>query len=93
MKLRRDVVNYLAKKIVHHLDEKEVIEYDCDLDSVVGVVENAMVEDLMVEDKLNDEVKEILREQESEIDENNINYRKVFQMVKNKLARERGLIL
>ena len=27
------------------------------------------------------------------IDENNINYRKVFQMIKNKLARERGLIL
>jgi hypothetical protein len=93
MKLRRDVVNYLAKKIVNHLDEKEIIEYECDHDSIVGVVEHAIVEDLMVEDKLNEEVKEILREQETEIDENNINYRKVFQMVKNKLARERGLIL
>ena len=93
MKLRKDVVNYLAKKIVVHLEAKEVIEYECDHDSVVGVVENAIVEDLMVEDKLNDEVKDILREQETEIDENNINYRKVFQMVKNKLARERGLIL
>ncbi|MDH5541471.1 MAG: DUF507 family protein [Nitrospinota bacterium] len=93
MKLRKEVVHYLSKKIIEHLEEKEIIEYDCDFDSAVSIVESSIVNDLMVEDKLNEEVKEILREQENQIDENNINYRKVFQMVKNKLARERGLIL
>ena len=93
MKLRKEVVHYLSKKIIDHLADKEIIEYDCDYDSAVTIVEASILNDLMVEDKLNDEVKEILREQEGQIDENNINYRKVFQMVKNKLARERGLIL
>jgi len=49
--------------------------------------------DLLVEDDLNLEVKEILDGMGDEIDQANINYRKMFQMVKTKLARERGLIL
>lgn len=93
MKLSKDMVRYLSDKIVEYLTEKEMIEYDCEIKSVEDLVEGAITNDLMVEDQLNDEVKEILREQEEIIDENNINYRKVFQMIKNKLARERGLIL
>ncbi len=93
MKMKKEVVRYLAHKIVDHLKEKQAIEFDCDAESVVDVVEGAIVNDLAVEDRLNDEVKAILAEQEGVLDENNINYRKMFQMVKNKLARERGLIL
>lgn len=93
MKLKSEIIHFLSKKIVEHLNEKEAIEYDCDLDSAVAIVDSAIKSDLMVEDQLNDEVKAILADQEDQIDENNINYRKVFQMIKNKLARERGLIL
>lgn len=93
MKLKSEIIHFLSKKIVEHLNEKEAIEYDCDLDSMIAIVDSSIKSDLMVEDQLNDEVKAILAEQEDQIDENNINYRKVFQMIKNKLARERGLIL
>ncbi len=93
MKVKKEVVRYLSKKIVDHLKNISAIEYECDEDSVTDVVDNAISQDLMVEDKLNDEVKAILAEQEETLDENNINYRKMFQMVKSKLARERGLIL
>ena len=93
MKVKKEVVRYLAKKIVDHLKHINAIEYECDEDSVTDVVDGAISHDLMVEDKLNDEVKAILAEQEETLDENNINYRKMFQMVKSKLVRERGLIL
>jgi hypothetical protein len=93
MKVKKEVVRYLAKKIVDHLKNTNAIEFECDLDSVVDVVDGAISADLSVEDRLNDEVKAILAEQEETLDENNINYRKMFQMVKSKLARERGLIL
>lgn len=93
MKVKKEVVRYLSKRIVDRLAEKQAIEFDCDVESVVDIVEGAIVNDLAVEDRLNDEVKAILAEQESSLGENNINYRKMFQMVKNKLARERGLIL
>lgn len=93
MKLKQEVIQFLSKKIVDHLTEKKTIEYECDSKFIVELVDNAIKNDLMVEDRLNDEVKAILAEQEDQIDENNINYRKMFQMIKNKLARERGLIL
>jgi len=93
MKVKKEVVRYLAQKIVERLKKNEAIEFECGMDEVIDIVEGAINQDLSVEDRLNDEVKAILAEQEETLDENNINYRKMFQMVKNKLARERGLIL
>ncbi len=93
MKVKKEVVRYLSKRIVDRLTEKQAIEFDCDVESVIDVVEGAILNDLGVEERLNEEVKAILAEQEGSLGENNINYRKMFQMVKNKLARERGLIL
>ncbi len=93
MKVKKEVVRYLSKRIVGRLTEKQAIEFDCDAESVIDVVEGAILNDLGVEERLNEEVKAILAEQEGSLGENNINYRKMFQMVKNKLARERGLIL
>lgn len=93
MKAKKEVVRYLSKRIVDRLTEKQAIEYECDVESVIDIVEGAILGDLGVEDALNEEVKAILAEQEDSLGENNINYRKMFQMVKNKLSRERGLIL
>lgn len=93
MKIKKEVVRYLGARIVKHLKDKQAIEFECGEDSIIDIVEGAILNDLAVEDRLNDEVKAILQEQEGALDENNINYRKMFQMVKNRLARERGLIL
>lgn len=93
MKLRKEIIQYLAKRIVEQLSEKELIEFETETEQIVAMVEGRINSDLMVEDHLNDEVKEILEKQGEKLDEGNINYRKMFQMVKNKLARERGIIL
>lgn len=92
MKLRKEMISYLAKRIVDGLTEKEYIEADDDF-GVVEEISGIIVDDLSVEDELNTEVKAMLDKMEGEIDKANINYRKMFQMVKQKLARERGLIL
>lgn len=93
MKLKSEIIQFLSTRIVDHLTEAGDIEYEGGSYPIIEIVEGAIKGDLMIEDQLNDEVKAILEKQEDQIDENNINYRKVFQMIKNKLARERGLIL
>jgi len=93
MKLSPEVVRFLSQKIVEHLSAEKIIEYDCDDEAIVELIDGAIKNDLMVEDRLNEEVKAILAEQEEILDENNINYRKLFQMIKSRLVRERGLIL
>jgi hypothetical protein len=48
---------------------------------------------LSVEDRLNAEVRQLLKAYEQQIDQGQVDYQKMFQMVKQKLVRERGIIL
>ena len=50
------------------------------------------IDDLMVEDHLNDDVKQLLEARTDEYERNMMDYGRVFQLVKSKLARDRGLI-
>ena len=59
------------------------------LENVTG----AITRDLMVEDDLNREVDDILRAHQSELQQESVDYRRMFQLIKHKLAKERGLIL
>ena len=49
--------------------------------------------ELSVEDRLNDEVREILTQHSEEMRRTNVEYREMFKMIKKKLARERKIIL
>jgi len=93
MKLRREMIDFLAGKIVTGLKEKELIDCSGEDEGVGQTISAIMYEDLSVEDNLNDEVKVMLEKMGEELDKTNVNYRKMFQMVKQKLARERGIIL
>jgi len=93
MRLRKEMIDYLATQVVNELEDKEIIDTSGERSEVILDVAGVITRDLMVEDTLNDEVKQILEEKYAEIDSANINYHKMFQMVKMKLARERGLIL
>ena len=52
-----------------------------------------IMRDLKAEDDLDREVEEILKTHTGSIDNQKIDYRKMFGMIKNKLARERGMVL
>ena len=45
------------------------------------------------EDRLNEEVKQLLDSRTKEYERSMMDYGRVFQLVKSKLARERGLVL
>jgi len=52
-----------------------------------------ITEELMVEDRLNAEVRELMKNYETEIQRGGVDYQKMFTMIKNRLVKERGLIL
>jgi hypothetical protein len=92
MRLTSDQVEFLARKIVKTL----VSEGKLDIDSESRVVEGiarVITEDLQVEDRLNEEVREVLVQHASEMQRSNITYSEMFKMVKRKLAKEKGIIL
>lgn len=93
MKLKREMITYLATKIVRDLTDKGLLDCGEDAESVIEKIGAIIYGDLHVEDDLNDEVKTLLEKMGDELDRSQIDYRKMFQMVKQKLARERGIIL
>jgi hypothetical protein len=54
---------------------------------------NLITEEFLNEDKLDQEVREILNQHMEKIRKENIEYQTLFRMIKTKLARERNIVL
>ena len=92
MRLTSDEIEYISRKIVKTLSAEEKLEMDSEA-RVVEAIARVITDELMVEDKLNEEVREVLIQHASEMERSNITYTEMFKMVKKKLAREKGIIL
>jgi len=93
MRLRREIIHYIAQAIARDLTEAGCVEVLEGRDKLEESIRSVITEELHVEDRLNDEVKELLRAFSSEFSKGEADYHKMFSMVKRKLAQERGLIL
>ena len=93
MRLTRELIELLSKKIVRSFLDKGLVIWDESPEKLETIIKGIITEDLMVEDNLNDEVKELLDSKTEEYERSMMDYGRVFQMVKSKLVRERGLII
>ena len=93
MRITKEFVETLSKKVVRSLTDKDLIIWEETIDKLEAIVAGIIIEDLMVEDRLNEEVKTLLESKTEEYERSMMDYGRVFQMVKSKLVRERGLIL
>ena len=92
MRLTSDEIEYIARKIVKTLTAEGKLEMDSEA-RVVEAIGRVITDELMVEDRLNEEVREVLIQHASEMERSNVTYTEMFKMVKKKLAREKGIIL
>ena len=92
MRLKKEFIEKISKKIIKSLLSKNLIVWESSHDKLESVISEIIIDDLMVEDHLNEEVKELLDSRTDEYERSMMDYGRVFQIVKSKLARERGLI-
>ena len=92
MRLKKEFIEKISKKIIKDLIDKDLIIWESELSKLEIIINDIIVEDLMVEDHLNEEVKQLLDARTEEYERSMMDYGRVFQLVKSKLARERGLI-
>ncbi len=93
MRIQRELINQIAKKVVTALIDGDFVVWEDRPEKLVAIVADIITEDLMVEDQLNEEVKLLIESRTKDYERDMMDYGRVFQMVKTKLARERGLIL
>ncbi len=93
MRLTKEFIEEVSRKIVMNLLDKNMIIWEERPEKLEAIINAIITEDLMVEDRLNEEVKTLLESRTKDYERNMMDYGRVFQLVKSKLARERGLIL
>ncbi len=93
MRIPKNWVPLMAEHIVENLIKKELIEPDVPVNTLIEETEKLLLDELMVEDRLNEEVRQFLRKYESDIEKGRLDYRKLFDMTKQKLVRERNIVL
>lgn len=92
MKLSKARVGHLADSLVSRLQESGHLDI-VSKKALVEALDRTITVELSVEDRLNTEVRALLKQHETEITHGGADYQKMFTMIKNKLVKERGLIL
>lgn len=93
MRIPKGWVPGISKKIVEDLLKNELIRLRDSKEQVLELVEELILEELMAEDRLNDEIREMLKQYDAEIEKGHLDYRKLFDMTKHKLLKERNIII
>jgi len=93
MRIPKSWVPIIAKKIIDNLVAKELVSPKIPMEKLIATAEGLMMEELMVEDRLSDEVRLLLKKHESEIERGRMDYRSLFELTKKKLVKERNLVL
>ena len=83
----------LAAKIADNLVGKNLISPAVPMDKFLVKTEEIITEELMVEDRLHDEVRELLKKHAVDIEKGRMDYRRLFELTKHKLVKERNLVL
>jgi hypothetical protein len=93
MRIPKTWVTVLTKEIIEELLKRGLIELQAPKEKAEEALHELMLEELMVEDRLNEEVREMLKKFDSEISKGRLDYRRLFDLTKQKLVKERNIIL
>ena len=92
MRLTADEIQFISRKIVKTLVSAERLEVDDEARVVEGIA-RVIVDELAVEDRLNDEAREVLAQHMTQMERSDITYSEMFRKVKRELAKKKGIVL
>ena len=93
MRFNTVLIHHMAVRVVERLESRGLLQIQGKVEVVVRRLEAAITTELQVEDRLNADVREMLKQFDREFAEGRADYQKMFSMVKQKLIKERGLVL
>lgn len=92
MLLSKEYVGYLARQVAQKLVAGEFIE-TTNVPKVSEALKNALLEELQLEDRINDEVRLILEQYQDEMRREGASYQEMFKKVKGELVRKYKAVL
>jgi len=92
MLFSQEYVGYLAREVTKKLIAAKMIEVSA-VPAVTASVNAALVDELSLEDRINDEVRVILEAYSEEMRKTGANYQEMFRKVKSELVRKYKAVL
>ena len=92
MALRRDYVRLLSVRVVAELQKQEMIGVPEGLDLAEQVFQ-VMDTEVNLEHRIDDEVRSLLNQYQDQMRQSGASYQEMFKLIKNKLVKERKLVL
>jgi uncharacterized protein len=90
MLLAKELVDYVARQIVTRLSPSYVEVSDPNI--AFETVQHIVLDELEIEDKLNDEVREILSQYGEYMRTNGVSYQEMFRKIKNTLITQKKIV-
>jgi hypothetical protein len=88
----RDYIGYLARRTVKHLIDVKLITVS-DVKTVEARVNEGLLDELALEDRINEEVRVILEAYSEEMRKSGAQYAEMFKKVKTELAKKYKAVL
>jgi uncharacterized protein len=90
MLLAREFVAYLSRQLVKKLTPQTI--ETSHPEAVTELISNIIIEDLSVEDRLNDEVRDLLSQYSDYMRREGVSYQEMFRRIKNTMISQRKVI-
>ena len=92
MRLNSTMIRYLSQNLANRIVKSKAVDTE-DTEKIARIIERILTTQIELEKKIEEEAHKILRQHIREIEQQGVSYQKMFNIIKQKLAKERGLKL
>ncbi len=91
--MTKERIRHVSSAVLERLKSQQLFDVTGSKEKLIDALEKSITDELSVEDRLNAEVRKILKQYDAEFDGGRADYQKMFVMVKSKLVKERSIVL
>ena len=93
MRMTKERIRHVSSAVLERLKSQQLFDVTGSKEKLIDALEKSITDELSVEDRLNAEVRKMLKQYDAEFDSGRADYQKMFVMVKSKLVKERSIVL
>ncbi len=93
MRLKKEQIQKIAELVLKGFKEKKLAAFKVPEEKILSRIQEIIIKDLRVESDLDEEVKTMMEKYKAQISSGQIDYQKMFQMIKKQLIKDRGLVI
>lgn len=93
MRLKKEQIQKIAELVLKGFKEKKLATFKVSEEKILNRIQEIILKDLRVESDLDEEVKTMMEKYKAQISSGQIDYQKMFQMIKKQLIKDRGLVV